>query len=99
MSAAGSKQSTGIHGGSIEQEILEHLKGAGVSDPEGCARGMAAIVGDLKNRRQNKPTLLDIDFLFKPTPARDKLRNHYKIEVPFLLNGVEYDPEDLSQFN
>jgi hypothetical protein len=83
-----------------KEALVKAFNDDGIFDLEGAAEHMLKRIKNDIEIQNTEPRLIDFAPLGKRTPsdiARDII--HVAPEVPFILNGVAYDPQDIRRFN
>ncbi len=83
-----------------KQALVKAFADDGIHDLEGAAAHIVARFKKDRELQKHEPSLIDFTLLGKPTPpevARGIV--HTAPQVPFILDGVTYDPKDIGRFN
>ncbi len=87
-------------GNLTKEALVKAFKDDGIFDLEGIAENMLMRIKNDIELQKNEPRLIDFTYLSKPT-SQDVARSiiHVAPEVPFVLDGVAYDPKDICRFD
>jgi hypothetical protein len=83
-----------------KEALIRAFNDDGIFDLENVAEHMLKRIKHDKEIRENEPHPINFAQLSKLTPRDTASRIiHVPPEVPFILDGVAYDPQDIGRFN
>jgi hypothetical protein len=83
-----------------KESLVKALADDGIHDLEGAAAHIVARIKKDRELQKHEPSLIDYTLLGRPTtPEVARGIVHTVPEVPFILDGVTYDPKDIGRFD